>query len=249
MRWLRKSCAPWPESVATYKARGIVLGRHNLGEADRIVAFFTLEHGKLRAVARGVRKTLSRQAGHIEPFSEVELMLAEGRNLDIVTSARLAWYPDNLTTDYPSLQLAYVMARMVERLTDDDHAAASVYKLLSYGLHWLNEHGASPALELFFKLRLMGDLGYRLRLENCVVCGRPLDSIYASPEHGGVVGAECRMGGEAELTANQLGLWRRLQAEGLEALAPGDDALALATTQICDTFYEYVFGRSFTAAA
>lgn len=235
--------------MATYKARGIVLGRHNLGEADRIVAFYTLEHGKLRAVARGVRKTLSRQAGHIEPFSEVELMLAEGRNLDVVISARLVWYPHNLTAEYRQLQLAYVMARMVERLTDDNHAAGSVYKLLGYGLRWLNDHGASPTLELFYKLRLLGDLGYRPRLDVCAVCGQPLNIIFASPEHGGMVCSACRTGVEMELTANQLGLWRRLQAEGLEALAPGDDELAVATIAICDTFYEYVFGRSFTTAS
>jgi len=246
MPWSKRSCGPWPELVATYKTRAIVLGRHNLGEADRIVAIFTLEHGKLRVVAKGVRKALSRQAGHIEPFSEVELMLAEGRNLDIITSARLAWYPGELTADYAQLQLAFTFVRMVERLTDDNHAAANVYKLLSYGLHWLNDHGASPTLELFFKLRLLGDLGYRPKLDECAVCGGRLDGIYASPEHGGMVCGEHHVGGESELSANQLGLWRRLQAEGLEASAPGDDALALATTVICDTFYQYVFGRSFT---
>lgn len=233
--------------MATYKARAIVLGRHNLGEADRIVTFFTLEHGKLRAVARGVRKVLSRQAGHIEPFSEVDLMLAEGRNLDIVTSARLAWYPDSLTGEYERLQLAYMMARMVERLTDDDHAAEGVYRLLGYGLRWLNTHGPSTTLELFFKIRLLGDLGYRTRLDVCTVCARPLDRIFASPEHGGMICSSCHIGTELELSANQLGLWRRLQNEGLEALAPDDDELALASSSICDTFYEYIFGRSFSA--
>lgn len=233
--------------MATYKARGIVLGRHNLGEADRIVAFYTLEHGQLRAVAKGVRKLLSRQAGHIEPFSEVELMLAEGRNLDIITSARLVWYPDGLTADYGRLQQAFLMVRMVERLTDEQHGAAGVYKLLRYGLHWLQSTGASPALELFFKLRLLSELGYRPKLDSCSACGRSLDGIYASPEHGGVVCAACHNPEEAALSANQLGLWRRLTSEGLEAGAPGDDELAFASLGACDTFYEYIFGRSFTA--
>ena len=232
--------------MATYKARGIVLGRHNLGEADRIVAFFTLEHGQIRAVAKGVRKSLSRQAGHIEPFSEVDLMLAEGRNLDIVTSARLAWYPSELTGDYDRLRLAYLMVRMVERLTDDNHTVAGVYKLLGYSLRWLNTNGASETLELFFKLRLLGDLGYKPQLAACAHCGKSLDQIFASPEQGGMVCAEDQSPGDPELTANQLGLWRRLQDDGLEAQAPGDDDLALATTGICDTFYEYIFGRSFT---
>lgn len=231
--------------MATYKARGIVLGRHNLGEADRIVAFFTLEHGQVRAVAKGVRKTLSRQAGHIEPFSEVDLMLAEGRGLDIVTSARLAWYPQAMTGDYDRLRLAYLMVRMVERLTDDNHTAAGVYKLLSYSLHWLNAHGASKTLELFFKVRLLEDLGYKPQLSACAHCGKSYDRIFASPEQGGMVCAEHAAAGDEELTANQLGLWRRLQADGLEALAPGDDELALATISICDTFYEYIFNRSF----
>lgn len=231
--------------MASYKVRGIVLGRHNLGEADRIVAFFTLEQGKLRAVARGVRKTLSRQAGHIEPFSEVDLMLAQGRNLDIVTSARLNWYPNELTGDYDRLRLAYLMARSIERLTDDNHASAGVYKLLGYSLRWLNDHGASPTLEFFFKLRLLGDLGYKPQLNVCAHCGRPLAQIYPSPEHGGMICGSCLTPTELEITANRLGLWRRLQHDGLEAAAPGDDDLALASLPVCDTFYEYNFGRSF----
>lgn len=231
--------------MAQYKAKGIVLGRHNLGEADRIVAFFTLEHGKLRAVAKGVRKTLSRQAGHIEPFSQVDMMLAEGRNLDVLTSARLSWYPSEVTGDYDRLQLAYLMARTIERLTDDNHAAAGVYRLLDYSLRWLNQHGASSALELFFKLRLLGDLGYELQLESCVHCGRALEQIYPSPEHGGMLCGQCLTPEQAAVSANDLGLWRRLQQHGLEATAPGDNDLALASLPICDTFYEYIFGRSF----
>jgi DNA repair protein RecO (recombination protein O) len=222
-----------------------VLGRHNLGEADRIVTFFTTDRGKLRAVARGVRKIGSRQAGHIEPFSRVDLMLAEGRNLDIVTSARLQAYPVALTSDFERVGQAYLVAHMVDRLTDDGAAAPGIYRLLDYTLSRLEAQGASAVLELFFKLRLLGQLGYRPQLEVCGNCGRQLEEGYISPEYGGLVCASCRLAADPELTAQQLGLWRNLLSAKYESEI--GEPKAVASLEICDTFYEYFFGRRFAA--
>ena len=120
--------------MATYKTRGIVLRRHNLGEADRIITFLTTDRGKLRAVARGVRRIKSRQAGHLELFSETDLMLAEGRNLDIITSARLRVVDDRLTSDLRRLGTAYLMAEMTDVLLDDNEPQADIYASLGAGL-------------------------------------------------------------------------------------------------------------------
>lgn len=248
MRLSKRSCERSQHLVATYKTAAIVLGRYNLGEADRIVVVMTPDRGKLRAVAKGVRKTLSRNAGHIELFSHVEMMLAEGKNLDVLTTARLVYYPD-LVGNYDSLRQAYLMANMVDRLTSDSGSQPGIYRLLSYGLRELDEFGASPTSQLFFKLRLLSQLGYKPQLEVCAVCGGSLEPAYISAEHGGAVCAACRSADSDAISANQLGLWRRLYEADLSATTPADDELALATLPLCDTFYEYIFGRAFTVSA
>ncbi len=234
--------------MATYKTRAVVLSRHNLGEADRIVTVLTPDRGKLRAVAKGVRRPLSRQAGHIELFSEVDLMLAEGKNLDIITSARLRHYPANLASDYDRLRLAWLMIRMAERLSGDHPSGDGLYHLLVYSLKQLNEQPASASLELFYKLKLLAQLGYQLQLDHCSVCAGKLAPPFASPRHGGMVCHEHRDYEDVELSANQLGLWRRIQGSDLNALVASDETLALETLDQCDTFYEYIFGRRFLLA-
>ena len=84
--------------MATYQTTGIVIGRTNFGEADRVLRVLTAERGKIGLMARGVRKIKSRSGGHLEPYGEVALSLAEGRGaLDVVTGARLVWYPHRLS--------------------------------------------------------------------------------------------------------------------------------------------------------
>ncbi|HSX14415.1 MAG TPA: DNA repair protein RecO [Candidatus Saccharimonadales bacterium] len=234
--------------MATYKTSGIVLGRHNLGEADRIIVFFTPDRGKLRAVARGVRKPLSRQAGHVELFCQSNLMLAVGKNLDIVTSARLEHYPQQLTSDYDRLQLAFLMTRIVERLTSDHNAQPGLYQLLADSLNYLDQAGASQRLELFFKLQFLVQMGYRPQLDICSLCGGALEQAYLSPEHGGAVDSSCAGPEDFRVNANQLGLWRRICDSDLNALISSDEILAVETLGVCDTFYAYIFGRSFPAA-
>jgi DNA repair protein RecO (recombination protein O) len=151
--------------------------------------------------------------------------------------------------DYERLRLAYLMAQMVDRLMSDSSSQPGVYRLLSYSLRELDESGASSTSQLFFKLRLLSQLGYKPQLEVCAVCGAGLDPAYLSAEHGGAVCAACRSADSEAITANQLGLWRRLYEADLSATTPADDELALATLPLCDTFYEYIFGRAFLVAA
>ena len=76
-----------PQTVRSYRTQAIVLGHIEYGEADRILKLFTFEQGKITAIAKGVRKIRSRKAGHLEPFTRVNLFLAKGRNMDIITQA------------------------------------------------------------------------------------------------------------------------------------------------------------------
>jgi recombinational DNA repair protein (RecF pathway) len=97
----------------SYQTTGIIIGRTNFGEADRVVRFITPEHGKVAAVAKGIRKIKSRSGGHLELFGEAALMLISGRNLETVASARLIWYPHQLVGDYQRLGLAFARGGIV----------------------------------------------------------------------------------------------------------------------------------------
>ena len=230
--------------MATYKTTGIVLRRHNLGEADRIITFLTPDRGKLRAVARGVRRIGSRQAGHLELFSQVDLMLAEGRNLDIITSARLRRYPEQIGSDYARLRHGYVFASLLDRLIEVG-PSQGLYNLARVGFDRLDAAGVSSGLELGFKLQLLDRLGYRPNLERCGRCGRAVTVGSIDAAAGGLVCRDCAVSGLAALDAPGLELWRRLLAADQPPASAGDESIASVGLAVCDTFYEYIFGRAF----
>ena len=99
-----------------YKDEGVVLKTIKLGEADRIVTLFTRHNGKVRAVAKGVRKTKSRFGGRLEPFTRVDLMIYRGRNLDTITSAEILTPYKEMRTDYARLTAAAAVAEVIEKM-------------------------------------------------------------------------------------------------------------------------------------
>lgn len=233
--------------MGTYKTSGLVLRRHNLGEADRIVTFITPDRGKLKAVARGVRRIGSRQAGHLELFSEVELMLAEGRNLDIITSARLRHYPELISQDYDRLRGGFIFASLLDRLIESDRGQG-IYQLALAGFGELERSGANDQIELWFKLRLLELLGYRPNLGRCQRCSRPIaGDAFIDAAGGGVVCASCALPAAPSISAAGLKLWERLLDTERLRVSESDDPEAGATLAICDMFYEYIFGRTFGA--
>lgn len=193
--------------MPTYKTTGLVLKRINFGEADRIISFLTPDHGKLRAVAKGVRKIKSRMAGHLELFSETELMLAKGKNLDVIASARLKHHYHSLAENWQSLTFAYLMAEILEKVTDEGNTQRRIYGLTSETLKRLDEGGFNPSLELNFKLRLMDLLGYRPNLEGCVVCGIEIGEFYFDPKLGGIVHAGCAQSRPFKMDERTRQLW------------------------------------------
>src|SRR5687767_14179182 len=113
-----------------YKDEGIVLKTIKLGEADRIVTIFTRSNGKVRAVAKGVRKTKSRFGARLEPFTWAHLMIYRGRNLDTITAVDIIRSFDAVRTDYRSLTSASALVDVVEKITPEREEAGSTYSLL-----------------------------------------------------------------------------------------------------------------------
>jgi DNA repair protein RecO (recombination protein O) len=235
--------------MPTYQTTGIVIGRTNFGEADRVVRFLTPGHGKLSAVAKGVRKIKSRSGGHLELFGEVSLMLATGHNLDVVTSADLIWYPHQLSANYERLNLAFAMARALDRLTEPGQPQPKLYHLLREALGEINGGAGGPLPELWFRLRLLELLGYRPELNKCLVCGSA-DAGQAylfSAERGGIVCASDAGATDQPMSQSAVKLWRLLSDYPYATIAQIADAptLAAATLPSCNAFYEHHLGLSF----
>ena len=198
-----------------YTTEAIVLRRQDFGEADRILTIFSLTHGKRRVIAKGVRRPRSRKAGHLEPYTRVRMLLARGREMDIVTQAEAAELFPGLRGDLIRLGHAAYAVELLDRFTVEEGAHRPLYELLNQTLARLAD-GADPALALrSFELRLLDLAGFRPELNRCVRCGeeiRPEDQ-YFSPEDGGVLCARDgpKREGSSRLSLAALKVLRHLQ--------------------------------------
>ena len=160
--------------MSLYADDGIVLRTQDLGEADHIVTILTRRTGRVRAVGKGVRRTMSRFGARLEPFSHVDLQFHTGRSLDYVTQAELIRaYGAPLAADYPRYTTGAAMLETAERFTPEEKEPAQrQFLLLVGGLRALGEGVHTPRLVLdAFLLRSLAVAGYAPALETCAVCG------------------------------------------------------------------------------
>jgi len=143
----------------TYKTEGIILKRTNFGEADRILTIYTKHYGKIRAIAKGVRKITSRKGGNVEAFNHVSLFLARGRNLDIVTEAEVIESFKSWRKDLKKVGLAFYFCELVDKLTPDGQASRVVFELLQESLGKIDKESL-PELARSFEERLLEELGF-----------------------------------------------------------------------------------------
>jgi DNA repair protein RecO (recombination protein O) len=181
-----------------YRTEGIVLRRQNLGEADRLTTIYTLHYGKLRLVAKGVRKIRSRKAGHLEPFTRVALLIARGRELDIISQAETIEDFPVLQGDLERLGYASYLMELLDRFTlEEGEENPPQYRLLLDSFKRLSNLDANPsAVILYFELRLFDIVGYRPELFQCVGCGAEIrpESQFFTFLHGGAICPKCAKG-------------------------------------------------------
>lgn len=196
--------------MATYSDEAVVLRTWQLGEADRIICMLTRNNGKVRAVAKGVRRTSSRFGGRLEPFSHIAVQLAEGRgSLEVVTQVETLHAAD-LGSDYERFTAGQVMVEAAERLVAEDRVPAlPQYRLLLGGLLALQRgrHRPSSIVDSYL-LRALAIAGWAVVLEGCSACGQLDDVGWFNPQGGGVVCVGCRPPSSA-----------RIDADGIEYLA------------------------------
>lgn len=217
-----------PNRERTIRTGAVVLRHREMGEADRLLTLYTEKLGKLRAVAKGVRKLRSRKAGHLEPFTHANLQLARGRDLMIVTQAETidAFLPlrDNLENVG---QASYVI-ELIDRFTYDSEENSAIFRLIIRTLERL-QASDDPALVLrYYEMRLLDFLGFRPELQKCTHCERLIqaEDQYFSAQHGGVLCPECgrSMPGARPISMNALRYLRHFQRSSYEqarVAAPG----------------------------
>ncbi len=188
-----------------YRTAGIVLQRQDFGEADRILTLFTPEHGKLRVIAKGVRRLTSRKKGHLEPFTYSSLLIARGRDLDIVTQAETIRSFRELREDLVRLTYASYVAELVNRFTEEQDENRPLFDLLLRTLEGLTQAKDLRLVARYFEMHLLEAVGYRPELHHCVVCHatiQPVDNVF-SFEGGGVVCPDCIPGPHGENGARE----------------------------------------------
>lgn len=179
--------------MALYRDEGVVLRTIKLGEADRIVTVQTRERGKVRAVAKGIRKTSSRFGGRLEPTSHVALQLYEGRELDTITQVESMESFRLLREDLDRLARALTLLEAVDLVGQERQPDPRLLDMLLGGLRAL-ERRESPTLVPAFLLRLLAHEGLAPEVDGCVACGGRDDLVAFDHASGGVLCGNDRRG-------------------------------------------------------
>jgi DNA repair protein RecO (recombination protein O) len=236
--------------VGLYRDEGVVLRTIRLGEADRIVTVLTRRRGKVRAVAKGVRKTKSRFGGRLEPLSHVALLLYEGRELDIVTQADTLESFRAVREDLHRLTRAHALLEAADQVAQERQANVRLYQMLLGALRALAAHDAPLLVPAFF-LKVLANEGSQPVLHACAGCNqsgplRAFDLI-----QGGALCAAC--GGQASapaLSAQALELVRRvLTGDLVGALAEPPSRATAEVDRLATRSFEHHVERRLRSVA
>jgi DNA repair protein RecO (recombination protein O) len=217
----------------SYPTEGIILKHTDLGEADRILTLLTPQKGKMRVVAKGVRRPISKKTGHLELLCRSQLHVARGRNLDIVTQAQSIENFSHLRTDLWHMTCGFYLAELIERFIEDDTVHLDVYNLLLDALRCLDtdaqqlheqraqeividttrERDRTRLLIHYFEIHLLSFVGYEPVLRTCAHCNaelRPEENGF-TPTLGGALCPNCSHLWTQPLSMNALKVLRLLQ--------------------------------------
>lgn len=179
--------------MSLYRDHALVLRTYPLAEADRIVVLFTHDHGKVRCVAKGVRKTTSRRGARLEPIAHLDVQLYRGRDLDTVTQVQGIDAFTTIRTDLDRLARAAIMLEAIEAVTLDREPDPSLFGLLLRGLRTL-EAANRPLLVAGFLFKLLALEGVAPIVGRCIGCGAAEDLVALDLDGGGARCRSCRQG-------------------------------------------------------
>lgn len=238
----------------TYRAEGIVLGRRDLGDADRIVTLFTREFGRRRLVARGSRRPASHLAPSIELFNRVRILGVVGSSLHILSQAEELETHPRLRTDLPAFAAAGWAVELLNGLSEDDEPSTDAYAALLTFLRGLDVSEEPPEVWLAaLSLVLLRLHGYLPELEVCIACQKPVeegDHLFASGAGGVVCGNDRHTHVSRPLSVGTLKALRFLAREGFHGAGrlSVDDAVRAEIHDVLQTYSTAILEREIKSA-
>lgn len=230
--------------MPTYRDEAVILRTHKLGEADRIVTMLSRRHGKIRAVAKGVRRTSSKFGARLEPFMVADVQLYEGRSLDVVQQAEsLGSYGAAIAAHYDRYTAAHAMVETADRLSDAE-ATREQYLLLVGGLRALSqgEHAARSILDSYL-LRVMSLSGWAPSLHDCARCAAPGPHNSFVAQLGGIVCASCAPPGSARVAPGTLALLHALLRGEWAVIDEAQESDAASASGLIGAYAQYHLER------
>jgi DNA repair protein RecO (recombination protein O) len=229
--------------------QGIVLRSFPFGEADKVVVLLSPNNGKLRTVAKGIRKTKSRFGGRLETFSHVDLVLYEGRNLDTITQVEMIEPFHALRADLDRVMMATAMIEVADAVAQENESSVRLFLLLQRGLRTLDAGPAHPDLISAYLLKAADTIGVAPALDRCAGCGRTEDLRRFSFPAGGVLCERCRTPGAYALREGLTAYLAALAGADLSELPEGSDTFTGEARGVARRFIEYHLERQIQSLA
>lgn len=244
-----------PGRLRIYRTRGVVLKSIDLGEADKILTIYASGIGKLRAVAKGVRRPSSRLGGHVDEFAYSEMLLARGRDLDVVTQSQTLDPFRSMREELWRASYGYYVSELVDCFTEERIENEPLFDLLVGTLRLLGEASDLWTVARFLELHLLELVGYRPELVRCLGCRseiRPETNFFSSFQ-GGVLCPSCGRGeaAAAPISLNGLKVLRYLQR--IDSPPPGglrlDSTARREAEATMRSYVEYLLERAVKSTA
>ncbi|MFC1899076.1 DNA repair protein RecO [Chloroflexota bacterium] len=240
----------------SYQSEAIIIKKIKLGEADRILTFYTPKLGKIQGVAKGVRRPRSKLAGHLELLNYSQISLASGRNLDTITGSQTldAFLP--MRTDLWLTSCGLYIAELVSQFAADQDENESLFRLLQNTLQLLCREDNNVELLLrYFEIHLLNEVGYRPELKQCASCHaqfKPVTNFF-SPPAGGVICPKCVKSRSLTypISVNSLKVLRFLQDNSYETASKLklNQGLFRELDELLSHYLEYLLERGVKSAA
>lgn len=235
--------------MAVYRDEGVVLRTIKLGEADRIVTVLTLGRGKVRAVAKGVRKTTSKFGARLEPTSHVMVQCYEGRSLDTIIQAETLEANRPLREHYGCLTHAATMLEAADQVAQEAEPNAALYRMLTGALRTLALR-PTPVVSAAFIWKLLCLEGLHPLLDVCARCGNEADLVAFDLDEGGTLCRGCSFGGGRPVSADTLARLRKVLGGGLnEVLSEAPGPATVELEQLAVAAMEHHIERRLRSAA
>jgi len=235
--------------MALYNDQGIVLRSYPFGEADKVVIILSPNRGKLRTVAKGVRKTKSRFGGRLETLTHVDLVLYEGKNLDMITQVSIIEAFPTLRGDLDRVVAAGTMIEVADFVAQENEPTLRLFLLLQRGLRALDAGEPHPDLVTGYLLKSAEIVGVAPALTHCAGCGVKAGLTRFSFAAGGALCDKCRTPGSYALRAGLTGYLAAIATADLSALPEPDASMSREALGVTRRFLEYHLERRLDSMA